>query len=440
MVNSKDGSQSPPETNTPRGVDDAGLTNTSAARGDLHSRTPTSIRQNVITSTEAIPSISPDVFSRIQESLWRVIEDVTRQGINITVYTNLTSPYQLSTLMVAQDPRFDERVEPEGERKVLLRKIEDLERRQGRGNLLIGNFGSPLATSIKQACFLEKFNMPHVEQFKANIDPQEQVRRYQNAMAQYDYDDALLCRMFPQTLRDHGLDGPDQKKLKQGWDPIVFSEADAHRLKVRLNDAIVVSVHVGHGEVTSVLIDKGISTDILSVGVFDQLGLQRKDLQPLMISLRGFGGAKKTVLLDFVVVDTENWPYNDLLERPILNKTKAVMATYALTVKFQTETGVGVMKGSHEWIDFPDQENCLKEDEEEEKAETLTRFDMDPNETSLEDGKDHENEQTNKVIIDDKNPEQTVKLGAQLTEQVQSKLVNLLKEHKDVFAWKHEDM
>ncbi|KAK3221609.1 hypothetical protein Dsin_008634 [Dipteronia sinensis] len=47
--------------------------------------------------------------------------------------------------------------------------------------------------------------MPHGEQFKANTYLQEHDRRYQSAMAQYDYDNTLLCRMFPQTLGDQGF-------------------------------------------------------------------------------------------------------------------------------------------------------------------------------------------------------------------------------------------
>ncbi|KAK3189412.1 hypothetical protein Dsin_028973 [Dipteronia sinensis] len=90
--------------------------------------------------------------------------------------------------------------------------------------------------------------------------------------------------------------------------------------------------------------------------------------RPKGAQARGFGGAKvrslgivklpaeirsfpcqKTMLLDFVVFYTENWPYNALLGRPFLNKSKAVTATYTLTVKFPTKAGVGVMKGSQEW-------------------------------------------------------------------------------------------
>ncbi|KAK3204723.1 hypothetical protein Dsin_018769 [Dipteronia sinensis] len=57
--------------------------------------------------------------------------------------------------------------------------------------------GSPFSDTIGQARFSKKFRMPHVEQFKANTYPQEHVRRYQSAMAQYDYDVALMYRMFP---------------------------------------------------------------------------------------------------------------------------------------------------------------------------------------------------------------------------------------------------
>ena len=66
--------------------------------------------------------------------------------------------------------------------------------------------------------------------------------------------------------------------------------------------------------------------------MYDQLRLDRKDLQPFHTPLRGFNGVEvrslgtvklpvkigkascqKTVLLNFIVVDTENWPYNALL-------------------------------------------------------------------------------------------------------------------------------
>ncbi|KAK3217958.1 hypothetical protein Dsin_011928 [Dipteronia sinensis] len=78
--------------------------------GDLPSRTPPSIGQDIITPTDAVPSISPDSFRQVQESLRRVIEDAARQEINITATADLTSPYQLSTPMVARDPRIQSEI------------------------------------------------------------------------------------------------------------------------------------------------------------------------------------------------------------------------------------------------------------------------------------------------------------------------------------------
>ncbi|KAK0599626.1 hypothetical protein LWI29_007086 [Acer saccharum] len=84
---------------------------------------------------------------------------------------------------------------------------------------------------------------------------------------------------------------PDPKRIKEGWDPIV-TEADSHGVDVRPNDALVVSARIGHREVHRILIDNGSSADILSAEVYDQLRLDRKDLQPFPTPLRGFGGSK----------------------------------------------------------------------------------------------------------------------------------------------------
>ncbi|KAK3189656.1 hypothetical protein Dsin_029217 [Dipteronia sinensis] len=63
--------------------------------------------------------------------------------------------------------------------------------------------------------------------------------------------------------------GSDQKKLKQGWDPIIFSEVDAYRLEVKPNDTIIMTARIRHREVRRILIDNGSSADILSARVFD---------------------------------------------------------------------------------------------------------------------------------------------------------------------------
>ncbi|KAK1570704.1 hypothetical protein Q3G72_005980 [Acer saccharum] len=149
------------------------------------------------------------------------------------------------------------------------------------------------------------------------------------------------------------------KKGREGHDPITFTAEDSDGIDAKPNDAIVVGVRIAHRDVLRVMIDNGSSTDILSARVYDELRLDRKDLEPFHMPLKGFGGAEvrslgtvklpvrfgtapcqRKILLDFVVVDIHNWSYNALLGRPFLNKARAVTSTHALKIKFPTEFGV----------------------------------------------------------------------------------------------------
>ncbi|KAK0594156.1 hypothetical protein LWI29_035631 [Acer saccharum] len=81
------------------------------------------------------------------------------------------------------------------------------------------------------------------------------------------------------------------KKGREGHDPIMFT-AELRRIDVKPNDAIVVGVRIAHRDVLRVMIDNGSSTDILSARVYDELRLDRKDLEPFHVPLKGFGGAE----------------------------------------------------------------------------------------------------------------------------------------------------
>ncbi|KAK0606130.1 hypothetical protein LWI29_034406 [Acer saccharum] len=62
---------------------------------------------------------------------------------------------------------------------------------------------------------------------------------------------------------------PDPKRIKEGWDPIIFIEADSHGVDVRPNDTLVISARIDHREVHRILIDNGSSADILGAEVYD---------------------------------------------------------------------------------------------------------------------------------------------------------------------------
>ncbi|KAL5568714.1 hypothetical protein UlMin_025289 [Ulmus minor] len=90
--------------------------------------------------------------------------------------------------------------------------------------------------------------------------------------------------------------------------------------------------------------------------------------------------------VDFVLVDCSS-PYNAIIGRPTLNKIRAVTSTYHLLVKFPTVGGIGILRG-------------------------------------------------------DQTESREIYEAANRSAQVQGikNLIIFLREHRDVFAWSHEDM
>ncbi|KAL0428260.1 UNVERIFIED_CONTAM: hypothetical protein Slati_3000800 [Sesamum latifolium] len=53
----------------------------------------------------------------------------------------------------------------------------------------------------------------------------------------------------------------------------------------------------------------------------------------------------RTIIANFLVVDTEHPSYNIILGRPTLNAIGAVISTSCLKIKFPTRYGVGEVRG-----------------------------------------------------------------------------------------------
>ncbi|KAK1557267.1 hypothetical protein Q3G72_021359 [Acer saccharum] len=222
------------------------------------------------------------------------------------------------------------------------------------------------------------------------------------------------------------------KKGREGHDPITFTAEDSDGIDAKPNDAIVVGVRIAHRDVFRVMIDNGSSADILSARVYDELRLDKKDLEPFHVPLKGFGGAEVRSL--------------GTVKLPFLNKARAVTSTHALKIKFPTEFGVGELRGSQEMARranlsiFKDKAGMetlnIFEVDMEVQEDNPENFELDPRDkTSRE-----KEEPTESIILDETEPDKTVKIGARLTEQVKKDVMNLLKEYRGIFAWCHEDM
>ncbi|GKB16138.1 reverse transcriptase domain-containing protein [Tanacetum coccineum] len=139
---------------------------------------------------------------------------------------------------------------------------------------------------------------------------------------------------------------------------------------------------------------------------------------PLEITI-GEHPLSRTETLNFVIVKSDS-PHNMLLGRTAMQKMGIVVSTIHGAIKFHTKKGVGTVLSVGE------------AGEETKKARrTLTT-----NKERIPRCDDTEE----KIIVNDKYPEQMVTIGKQLPEHFKKELRNLLRANADIFAWTHADM
>ncbi|KAL5577285.1 hypothetical protein UlMin_018984 [Ulmus minor] len=231
---------------------------------------------------------------------------------------------------------------------------------------------------------------------------------------------------FPHQVN---LTGHKEKIPRLSDDPIIFTESEARGLWHPHTDAIVVTLRIAGRKVFWILVDNGSSADILFKSTFNRMNLVGVKIEPTASSLSGFTGdsiSSEGILnlpvelgsspcqhiqaVDFVLVDCP-YPYNAIIGRLTLNKIHAVTSTYHLLVKFPTVGGIGILRGD--------------QTESREIYEAANR--------SVQ-------VQGIKIPLFDDEPEKTCKIGSALTGQFKEDLIIFLREHRDVFAWSHEDM
>ncbi|XP_060968733.1 uncharacterized protein LOC133036232 [Cannabis sativa] len=142
-------------------------------------------------------------------------------------------------------------------------------------------------------------------------------------------------------------------------DDITFMESDARKFYHPHADALVIVANIGGDNVHRILVDNGSSVNLISFQAFKQMGLQEKDLRPVVLSIYGFTGDKialkgmiklpitlgtapvaAKLMADFAVIDQYS-VYNAVIGRPILKPMKIVTSIYHLTMKSPTPAGVG---------------------------------------------------------------------------------------------------
>ncbi|XP_057550539.1 uncharacterized protein LOC130828592 [Amaranthus tricolor] len=144
------------------------------------------------------------------------------------------------------------------------------------------------------------------------------------------------------------------------------------------SDPIVLTIKFGLMNVRRVLVDTGSTTDLITMDCLKQLKYCLEHLEKLERPLVEFGGSRvcpsgtivlpvifrekgngRTLSVHFTVVDIP-FPYNIIMDLPLINKVKAVISTHQLLIQYEKEDGkVGILYGDQK-ISRECQVNSLK--------------------------------------------------------------------------------
>ncbi|XP_065012864.1 uncharacterized protein LOC135641433 [Musa acuminata AAA Group] len=198
------------------------------------------------------------------------------------------------------------------------------------------------------------------------------------------------------------------------------------------DDALVISARIANAQVRRIMVDTGSSADILYWDAFQKLGLVRENMKPVCSTLTGFTGASisslgavtlpltlgvfpktKTVMTSFLVVDLPT-AYNAILGRPTLNKIQAIVSTYYQTLKFPTHNGVGEVAGNS-W----ESRRCYLTAMTLSKRARIQSPLEDPREGKKPAPRPEPKESTVDLPLIKGRPDQTIKIGSELSEAEQ---------------------
>nr|XP_023910589.1 uncharacterized protein LOC112022246 [Quercus suber] len=158
-------------------------------------------------------------------------------------------------------------------------------------------------------------------------------------------------------------DGPSYgKRMKPTKEPIAFDDSDLEGTVQPHDDALVVYARIGGFLVKRVMIDQGSGADVIYPDLFRGLGLRSADLSEYGTPLVGFDGKivipegqislpvnmeGREVVVTFIVVASFSL-YTAILGKPWIHEMGAVPSTLHVKVKFPSEQGVTVVRGSQQ--------------------------------------------------------------------------------------------
>ncbi|XP_038678394.1 uncharacterized protein LOC119979838, partial [Tripterygium wilfordii] len=219
-----------------------------------------------------------------------------------------------------------------------------------------------------------------------------------------------------------------------------FTEDDIPPEGMGHNKALHISAMCRGKELASILVDNGSSLNILPKETFEKLPIDRSYLRPVPMVVRAFDGTRREIMgeieiplqvasvtfnVPFVVMDISP-TYSCLLGRPWIHTAGAVPSSLHQMLKFVHDGRVYIVKGQSEWmvasLEIEILPEMLRQVNQEEKI-------IQPHQ-----------EVTEVVNLGTETEKKEVKVGAAFEGENKKKLIDLLHNYQDVFAWSYQDM
>ncbi|XP_016173707.1 uncharacterized protein LOC107616237 [Arachis ipaensis] len=263
------------------------------------------------------------------------------------------------------------------------------------------------------------------------------------------------------------IEGTLQPKKEE--DPgvtISLNQSDFRSASPNLDDPVVISIQVGELLVRKTLLDPGSSADVLFYSTFKKMQLSEKMIQPSSGELIGFSGERvpimghiwmrttmgeismsKSIDIQYLIVHCYS-PYNIIIGRPALNIFRAVVSTLHLCVKFSVqENKIATVYADHQEA-RQCYKACLKQAHTKEttrpqvqsihsSADTTMLADLDLREDLGERPRPMDNLHKLTLTADE---EQYTHIGEALEGNERARLIHILRQNADLFAWTPDDM
>ncbi|CAA0840081.1 Unknown protein, partial [Striga hermonthica] len=252
---------------------------------------------------------------------------------------------------------------------------------------------------------------------------------------------------------------------------ISFNAEDAEGVVLPHNDALVITAEVAGFDVKRVFIDTGSSVDVMFYDCFVQINRElNMDLKPVTTALYGFNGGevmpmgevslpvalgagelRKVRMVRFVVVGVES-SYNIIMGRTSLNAFQAVVSTYHMTIKYPVGENVGEIAGDQltsrscyqTTVSNNRQLAKRQAESEEEEVNRPGGSRSKENRQKVEKGKEkmdiQPGEEVEEVQMIEGCEKRNFRIGKDLGEPVRSRLIQLVREFADIFAYTAEEL